>query len=389
MTSLFPNYAKGVICPSSGKGSWLFDETGAKYLDFTSGIGVCQLGHVHDIVKNDIIKQLNLLWHTSNLFTITPQLELADKLTEISGLDLAFFANSGAEANEAAIKLARRYQQKVKNNDRFQIITFGQSFHGRTLATLTATGQAKVKDGFLPLPEGFITVPYGDIEALKAAINGDTAAIMLEVIQGEGGVNPVDEDWLMEVDKLAIENDLLLIIDEVQTGMGRTGKWFGFQNYPIKPDVITIAKGLGSGIPIGAMLAKEKTREAFSQGSHGSTFGGNYIATTAALSTIKVIENENILEHVIELESYLFLKLRDELAKYPDFIEVRGKGLMVGIEWTEPVADLVAICKESGLLVLVAGPKIIRLLPPLNITRDELNQGIDILFKSIETWQNG
>ncbi len=388
MSSLFPNYAKGIICPSRGKGSWLFDESGKKYLDFTSGIGVCQLGHVPESVKNDLIEQLNILWHTSNIFTITPQEELADKLTEISGLDLAFFANSGAEANEAAIKLARRYQQKVKNNKRFQIITFEQSFHGRTLATLTATGQAKVKDGFSPLPEGFIIVPYGDIDALKGAITDETAAIMLEVVQGEGGVNPVNEEWLIEVEKLSIENDLLLIIDEVQTGMARTGKWFGYQNYPIKPDVITLAKGLGSGIPIGAMLAKEKTKEAFSQGSHGSTFGGNYIATTAARSTIKAIENEAILEHVVELESYLFPKLKEELAKYPDFIEVRGKGLMVGIEWIKPVAKLVALCKENGLLVLVAGPNIIRLLPPLNITKDELNQGIDLLLKSIEKWEN-
>ncbi len=386
MSSLFPTYPKGMICPTSGKGSWLSDETGKKYLDFTSGIGVCQLGHVPESVKNDIIEQLNLLWHTSNLFTIAPQEELANKLTELSGLDFAFFANSGAEANEAAIKLARRYQQKVKKNDKFQIITFEQSFHGRTLATLTATGQAKVKEGFLPLPEGFITVPYGDIDALKEAITESTAAIMLEVIQGEGGVNPVDSAWLVEVEKLSLKNDILLIIDEIQTGMARTGKWFGFQNYPIKPDVITLAKGLGSGIPIGAMLAKEKTKDAFILGSHGSTFGGNHIATAAALSTIKAIENENLLKHVVELESYLFSKLREELSKYPEFIELRGKGLMVGIQWRKPVVELVTICKDNGLLVLVAGPNIIRLLPPLNITKDELNQGIDIFIKSIEKW---
>lgn len=388
MNALFPNYPKGMIRPAKGQGSWLFDESGNKYLDLTSGIGVCQLGHVHETIKNDLIEQLNLLWHTSNLFTISPQEKLADKLTEISGLDLAFFANSGAEANEAAIKLARRYQQKVRNNNRFQIITFNQSFHGRTLATLTATGQAKVKEGFAPLPEGFITVPYGDIIALKEAVTDRTAAIMLEVIQGEGGINPADTDWLVEVEKLTIKNALLLIIDEVQTGMGRTGKWFGFQHYPIKPDVITLAKGLGSGIPIGAMLANKKTKEAFTLGSHGTTFGGNYIASTAALSTIKVIETEKILSNVSEMETYFFAKLKQILAKYPDFKEVRGKGLMIGIEWKKPVAELVELCIKNGLLVLVAGPNVLRLLPPLNITRDELDYGMEKLQQCLDTWQS-
>ncbi|MGD9678679.1 MAG: acetylornithine transaminase [Vulcanibacillus sp.] len=386
MSSLFPNYPKGMIRPVRGEGSWIFDEYDNKYLDFTSGIGVCQLGHVHETVKNDVIKQLNTLWHTSNLFTITPQEELANKLTELSGLDNVFFANSGAEANEAAIKLARRYQQKVKNNSRFQIITFNQSFHGRTLATLTATGQEKVKEGFSPLPEGFITVPYGDIKALKEAITDQTAAIMLEAIQGEGGINPADSAWLIEVERLASEKDILLIIDEVQTGIGRTGKWFGFQHYPIMPDVITLAKGLGNGIPIGAMLANSKVREAFALGSHGSTFGGNFISTTAALSTIKVIELEKILQNVVAMETYLFSKLNEILSVYPNLKEIRGKGLMIGIEWDKPVAQLVQLCKDEGLLVLVAGPNVLRLLPPLNITKDELDYGIDRFKYCVDRW---
>lgn len=301
MSAVFPTYPEGMIRPVKGKGCWVWDEKGNSYLDFTSGIGVNLLGHVPEEVKKKVIEQLDQIWHTSNLFTISPQMELAKKLTEISGLDYVFFGNSGAEANEAAIKLARRYQQKVKNRQRYQIITFQQSFHGRTLATLTATGQMKVKDGFDPLPYGFVTIPYGDIEAFDKAVTHETAAVMLEVIQGEGGIYQADPIWLSHLEQVAKEHDILLMVDEVQTGMGRTGEWFGFQNYPIKPDVITLAKGLGSGFPIGAMLGSEKTKEAFSLGSHGSTFGGNFIVTTAALATIETLQKKEILSHVKEI----------------------------------------------------------------------------------------
>ncbi len=388
MGSIFPTYPKGIMTPVKGVGSWLWDDQGKKYLDLTSGIGVNQLGHAPEAVKNQVIEQLEKLWHTSNLFTIPSQEKLAEELTKLSGLDYAFFSNSGAEANEAAIKIARRYQQKLKKTKRYQVITFQQSFHGRTLATLTATGQAKVKDGFSPLPEGFITVPYGEIEPLKAAINENTAAIMLEVIQGEGGVVPADANWLKSVEKLAKERDILLIIDEIQTGMGRTGKWFGFQQYQLEPDIITIAKGLANGFPIGAMLATEKTKEAFNLGSHGSTFGGNFIVTTAALATIQTISDQGILSHVTEMGPYLFEKIEKKFAKYEEFVEIRGKGLMVGIEWRNKVSDLVTIARDEGLLVLTAGENVVRLLPSLNISKEEIDIGLEKLERSVVKWRD-
>jgi len=389
MGSIFPTYPAPLINPVKGKGSFLWDKEGNKYLDFTSGIGVCQLGHVPQKVKEEIEKQLNKVWHTSNLFTIEPQNLLAEKLAEISGLDYVFFANSGAEANEAAIKLARRYQQKVKKNNRYRIITFNQSFHGRTLATLTATGQEKVKEGYQPLPQGFLNIPYGDLESLKNAVTAETAAIMLEVVQGEGGIHAAEIEWLTAVEQIVKEQDLLLIIDEVQTGIGRTGEWFGFQNYPIKPDVITLAKGLANGIPIGAMLGSQKTVEAFSLGSHGSTFGGNFIATTAGLATLQTIEEEAILEKVKYHGEYMKESLMNYLQKYPELIEIRGKGLMIGIEWSKPVSDLVNIAKNNGLLVLTAGANVLRLLPPLNVSKDEIDYGLELLVKSIYQWLNG
>lgn len=386
MSSLFPTYPKGLITPVKGKGSWLYDEEGNSYLDFTSGIGVCQLGHVPDKVKRALHNQIDLLWHTSNIFANPLQEELAEKLTDLSGLNYAFFANSGAEANEAAIKLARRYHQKVKNNGRFEIITFESSFHGRTLATLTATGQDKVKVGFNPLPEGFVSIPYGDLEVLNNTISEKTAAIMLEVVQGEGGINPVEIEWLKEVEKISKEKDILLIIDEIQTGIGRTGEWFGFQNYSIKPDIITLAKGLGNGFPIGAILGTEETKEAFNLGSHGSTFGGNFLATSTSIATIKMIEEDDVLNNVKKMSTILFNYINTKLAKYSDLVEIRGYGLMVGIEWDKPVNELLNICKDNGLLVLTAGQNVIRLLPPLNISKEELVQGLNILDKSVNSW---
>jgi acetylornithine aminotransferase len=387
MNALFENYGERVLKFVKGEGAYLTDDQGKKYLDLTAGIGVCQLGHAPHQVKAAVNKQLDQLWHTSNLYLIEPQLQLAEKITELSGMDLAFFGNSGAEANEAAIKLARRYQQKVLDNGRYEIITFEKSFHGRTLATLTATGQDKVKDGFAPLPSGFKTIAAGDIDLLKATINDKTAAIMLEMIQGEGGVIPMNAEWVQAVAKLAQEQGIMLIVDEVQTGMCRTGKWFAFQHYGIEPDVITLAKGLASGFPIGAMLAKDKYGAAFTAGSHGSTFGGNFIVTTAALATIEALEQGDILENVRKLESYIFERLRSELAGIREFQAVSGKGLMVGITFAKPVADLQKICREKQLLVLVAGPNVIRLLPPLNINKEKLAAGLDILIEGVKQWQ--
>ncbi len=384
MSTLFPTYPNSFFTPVKGEGCYLYDLNNIPYLDFTSGIGVNQLGHVPPIVKDRIEQQLARLWHTSNLFTITPAEELAKKLTEISGLNYVFFANSGAEANEAAIKLARRFYQVVKGLVKNEIITFKQSFHGRTLATLTATGQEKVKTGFSPLPKGFHTVSYNDLISLKEAITPQTAAIMLEVIIGEGGVIPAQKEWLKEVKKLTLEHDLLLIIDEVQTGIGRTGKWFGFQHYDIAPDIITVAKGLGNGFPIGAMLGSEKLKEAFSLGSHGSTFGGNFLATTAGLAVIETIEKEDLLAKVANKGNLLKELLQEKLGDFPSFVEVRGSGLMIGIEWQKPVAELLKIALKNRLLILSAGEKVIRLLPPLIISEAEIITGVEKLRESIE-----
>lgn len=341
---LFPNYGERALKFVRGEGSYLYDELGVKYLDLTAGIGVCQLGHAPAAVKAALVEQLDKLWHTSNLHRIEPQERLAAKLAEITGLDCAFFANSGAEANEAAIKLARRYQQRVRGEDRYEIITFKKSFHGRTLATLTATGQEKVQDGFAPLPAGFVTIAAGDLELLEATISDKTAAIMFELIQGEGGVIPMEDAWVHGAARLAKDHGLLLIVDEVQTGMGRTGEWLACHGYGLEPDVVTLAKGLGSGFPVGAMLAKGTVRDALAPGSHGSTFGGNHLAMTAGLATIAALEEGDVLANVRRLEPYLFDRLRSELAGLDDFVAVSGKGLMVGITFAKPVADLVKIC---------------------------------------------
>lgn len=378
-SSLFPTYARFPLTLVKGKGSWLWDDQGNKYLDFMSGIAVTNLGHAPDRVKEALVRQLDELWHVSNLFHIPNQEAAGKLLTDNSPADAVFFCNSGAEANEAAIKLARRYHQKVIGSGRYEIITFQQSFHGRTLATLTATGQDKVKEGFAPLPEGFTTVPLHDIPALESAITDKTAAIMLELVQAEGGIHAVDPDYLQHISKLCRENGILLIIDEIQTGMGRTGKLFAFQHYGIEPDIFTLAKGLGSGFPVGAMLAKGALSEAFSAGSHGSTFGGTPIATAAVKATIETIVGDKLPERAAESGRYLMEQLRDKLAGHPLVEEIRGKGLIVGIACKEPVGEFINEGQKRGLLVITAGPNVIRLLPNLLVTREEIDEAVNIL----------
>lgn len=294
-SSLFPTYARYPVALVKGKGSWLWDDQGKKYLDFMCGLAVTNLGHAPDVVAERLKQQIDELWHVSNLFHIPGQEQAAALLTANSCADAVFFCNSGAEANEAAIKLARRYHQKVKGTGRYEVITFTQSFHGRTLATLTATGQDKVKEGFTPLPAGFKSVPLHDVDALKNAIGDHTAAIMLEMIQAEGGVYPVQPEFVQHIVKLCKEHGLLLIIDEIQTGMGRTGKLFAFEHYGIEPDIFTVAKGIGSGFSVGAMLGKGYLKEAFTAGSHGSTFGGTPLAMAAVNATVETIVSENLL----------------------------------------------------------------------------------------------
>jgi acetylornithine/N-succinyldiaminopimelate aminotransferase len=377
--SLFPTYARYPLALVKGEGSWLWDDRGNKYLDFMSGIAVTNLGHAPKQVKEALIKQLDELWHVSNLFQIPNQAEAAKLITDNSCADAVFFCNSGAEANEAAIKLARRYNQKVLNNGRYEIITFQQSFHGRTLATLTATGQDKVKEGFAPLPEGFVTIPFNDLGALEAAISDRTAAVMLEMVQAEGGIHAVDADYITALVALCEKHGVLVIVDEIQTGIGRTGKLFAYEHYGIEPDIFTMAKGLGSGFPVGAMGAKEKLREGFTAGSHGSTFGGTPIATAAVKATLEAIVGEQLPERAARQGEYLMSQLREKLAGNAFVREVRGMGLIVGIECAEPVADILNAAQGQGLLAISAGPNVIRLLPNLLVTDEEIDQAVGIL----------
>lgn len=381
--SLFPTYARYPLTLVKGQGSWLWDDQGKRYLDLMSGIAVTNLGHAPQVVAERLKKQIDELWHVSNLFHIPGQERAAALLTANSHADAVFFCNSGAEANEAAIKLARRYHQKVKQTGRYEIITFTQSFHGRTLATLTATGQDKVKDGFFPFPAGFKSVPLHDQAALEAAISENTAAIMLEMVQAEGGMYPVDPAFVDVITKLCREHGLLLIIDEVQTGMGRTGKLFSFEHYGIEPDIFTLAKGLGSGFTVGAMLGKGYLREAFTAGSHGSTFGGSPLAMAAVQATIETIIDDKLPERAAEIGEYLIQRLQEQLGDIPFVKDIRGKGLMVGIECAEPVAELVLAGQKKGILFITAGPNVIRLLPSLCITKDEIDQAVTLIDELI------
>lgn len=375
MSHLFNTYARWDVELVSGNGTKVIDINGKEYLDFTSGIGVCNLGHCHPDVVKPVQEQLNKLWHTSNLFQSSLQEQVAMQLTEHSSGDAVFFANSGAEANEAAIKLARKYTGKSK------IITFLQSFHGRTLGTIAATGQEKVKTGFGPMLETFVHIPFNDINALKDEVDGETAAIMLEVVQGEGGVLPAEKDFLKEVESICKEKDVLMIIDEVQTGIGRTGKPFAYQHFDLSPDIITAAKGLGNGIPVGAMIGKAKLKSAFTPGSHATTFGGGPLAMTAANEVLKIIFNEGFLSDVDKKSDYLVQKLSSSMQN--GMVDIRHKGLMVGIEFSDDVSGRLAKLREEGLLVLNAGPNVIRMLPPLTVSIEEIDEAIDIFLKNI------
>ncbi|WP_243385743.1 acetylornithine transaminase [Bacillus kexueae] len=376
MSYLFPTYARWEVEVSHAEGSYLYDTNGKKYLDFVSGIAVCNLGHRPKKVLEAIEEQLQNVWHVSNLFQQPIQEELAEILVRHSSGDAVFFANSGAEANEAAIKLAKKYTGKHK------IITFQKSFHGRTFLTMTATGQEKVQEGYGPLAPTFEYLPYNDVEKVKQLQDDSVAAIMLEVVQGEGGVVPGKKEFLQAVEQKCKELNALLIIDEVQTGIGRTGKPFAYQHFDLDPDIITVAKGLGSGIPVGAMIGKEKLKAAFSPGSHGSTFGGNYIAMAAALATVKEIFHPAFLTEVKDKSTY-FQQLLEKTLNNTSGFELRGLGLMVGIDCHQNVNDLISTLREKGLLVLPAGPNVIRLLPPLTVTKEEIDQAVAMIQETL------
>ncbi len=383
-SALFPSYARYPLAFVKGKGSYLWDADGKKYLDFMCGIAVTNLGHVPDTVTAKLKEQLDQLWHTSNLFQIPNQEKAAQMITSMTSGDAVFFGNSGAEANEAAIKLARKYQQKIKGEERYEIITFSQSFHGRTLATLTATGQDKVKEGFHPLPAGFVTIPLNDLDALGKAIGPHTAAIMLEMIQAEGGIYLAEPEYVQAVAQICKEQGILLIVDEIQTGMGRTGKLLASEHYGIEPDIFTLAKGLGSGFPVGAMVGKAYLKDAFSAGSHGSTFGGTPLATAAVIATLETMQEQNVVQHAAEMGDYLMQQLQDKLGSHPFVTDIRGKGLIVGIECTGPINELILAGQQKGLLFVSAGPNVMRLLPNLLITKEEIDQAVEILDELIQ-----
>ncbi|MEX2104532.1 MAG: aspartate aminotransferase family protein [Bacilli bacterium] len=378
-SSLMPTYNRFPLTIVKGKGSYVWDEQGKQYLDFTSGIATCNLGHAPDVVKEKVQQQLDVLWHCSNLYNIPVQQNLANVLVEHSCADQAFFCNSGAEANEAAIKIARRYAQTIKQNDAFEIITFTHSFHGRTLATLSATGQEKIQQGFQPLMPGFRYLPYNDLDALDRLLSPHTCAVMLELVQGEGGVIPADQVWIDKLVQICHNNDLLIMVDEIQTGMGRTGTLFAYEQYGFEPDVISLAKGLGSGFPIGAMLAKVHVAKAFDSGSHGSTFGGNPLAATAGLATLQFFLENNITVQSEKLGNYLHARLLELQQSYSIIEHVRGKGLLLGLVITGKALDIVHAAREKNVLILTAGPNVVRVLPPLTTTISEIDQFISVM----------
>ncbi|QHE52374.1 aspartate aminotransferase family protein [Pontibacillus sp. HMF3514] len=370
----------------SGKGSYVWDENADYFLDYTSGIATCNLGHVPERVKEKVEEQVNKLWHCSNLYHIPTQEHLATKLTELSCTDQVFFCNSGAEANEAAIKLARRYSHKCKEQDPSEIVTFSQSFHGRTLATLTATGQEKIQDGFAPLPGGFRYLPYNDFEALNEINQEHTIAVMLELIQGEGGVIPANPEWIQQLAKICHDKGILLMVDEVQTGIGRTGTLFAYEQFGIEPDVITLAKGLGSGFPVGAVLAKENVAKAFVPGSHASTFGGNPLATTAALATLETIQVQEVLKQCNVNSFYLKQQLEDLKAQFPEIIfDIRGEGFLLGMETRHQAIDIVNKAREHNVLILTAGQHVVRILPPLTTDKNEIDLFINVMRNIFNT----
>ena len=368
-----------------GKGTLLWDAEGREYLDFVGGIAVNAFGHAYPPVLQAAWEQMQKVIHTSNLYYSEPQIELAECLVKNSVGEKVFFCNSGAEANEAAIKLARKFMKLGGQADRFEIITALDSFHGRTLATLAATGQPKFQKGFEPLPPGFCYARFNDLESFRSRLNERTAAIMVEPVQGEGGVHVGTADFLAGLRRLCDENNLLLIFDEVQSGMGRTGKLFAYENYGVYPDIFTLAKALGGGFPIGAMLCSEKVAAGFSPGDHASTFGGNPVACSAALAVLQGILQAGFLDDVAAKGRYFQEELQLLAGRFPGVImEIRGRGLIIGAELKGKAGEVQRSCQAKGLLVNCLGEKILRFLPPLNVNKTELDSALEILEKAFK-----
>ena len=381
-SKVMPTYTPSVVI-ASGKGITVRDVDNRSYYDFTSGIGVQNVGYGNKKVIEAIQNQAAQLTHCSNLYVNVPMTQLAAKLVEISGLEgKAFFCNSGAEANEAALKLARKWG--AANGGRYEVVTFRQGFHGRTLATVAATAQAWCQEGYDPLPVGFAYADYNDLESVKAAINDKTVAVMLEAVQGEGGVTPATDEFMKGVRALCDEKNLLMICDEVQAGMGRTGRWFAWQNYDVKPDLFTCAKALGGGLPMGALVSNAKLADVFGASAHASTFGGNPVAAAAANAVIEVIEEEKLLENCVKMGELLKAKLEEFADQYDQLLEVRGKGLMLGLVTEGPAKDVVEAFKAQGLLVLTAGEHVVRFLPPLTLSEDDLEDVCDMISDALD-----
>jgi acetylornithine/N-succinyldiaminopimelate aminotransferase len=380
---IMSTYKRFPIVLVRGSGAKVWDSNGKEYLDFVAGIAVCSLGHSHPKVVEAIRKQVEILTHVSNLYHIEPQILYARKLMENSFANKAFFCNSGAEANEAAIKLARKYAHENMGEGRYELITMKDSFHGRTMATVTATGQTKFQVGFAPLLEGFTYVPFDDISALSDAITDKTCGIMLEPIQGEGGIKIPDDKYLSQVRRVCDEMGILMILDEIQVGMGRTGTLFAYEHYKVKPDIVTLAKAVGNGFPIGVMMATDRVASAFQPGNHASTFGGNPLAMAAALATLETIMEDGILENVRQIGSYFMARL-EELKKRSSIVkEIRGRGLIIGMELSIEGSQIVSACMDRGLLINCTSGNVLRFVPPLTITKKDVDAAVAILGEVI------
>ena len=380
-----PTYGRLPVTFDRGEGVWLWDQKNKRYLDALSGIAVCNLGHAHPAIHTAICQQSKKLLHTSNLYGIASQETLADQLISKSGMDNVFFCNSGAEANEAAIKIARLYGHQ-KGIDRPCVVVMENSFHGRTMATLSATGNPKVQDGFSPLVEGFTHVPFNDISAITDAIkqNSNIVAVFVEPVQGEGGVHIPAPDYLNQLRKICDEHNLLMMLDEIQTGIGRTGKFLAYQHNAIVPDVCTLAKALGNGVPIGACLARGEAATLLTAGKHGSTFGGNPLACSAALAVLETLSNEKIIAQVDAKGTEICTRLLNNLKDNQAVLNIRNKGLMIGIDLSKPCAELVGMAQEKGLLINVTADCTIRLLPPLIINPEQIELLTDTLSELIQ-----
>lgn len=383
---IMPTYKRKDVVFVSGKGNYLYGHAGKKYLDFFTGISVCNLGHCHPKIIKVVKNQLNKLFHVSNHYYTLPQVQLAELLVKrsygINSNARVFFSNSGAEANECAIKLARKYGREKK----YEIIVFNNSFHGRTLATLTATGQKKFHKGFLPLIPGFKYAKFNNIDSVRKLINNKTCAVLIEPIQGEGGVYPATKKFLAELRKLCNKHKLLLMFDEIQCGMGRTGKLFAYQYYGVQPDIITLAKSISNGLPLSVTIVSGKHNDIFNYGDHGSTFGGNIISCSAAIEVLKIIDNK-LLDKVTKSGKYFIKRLNYLKSKYSFIKEVRGTGLMLGIELDIPGDAIVKKCLEKGLVINCTQEKTIRFLPPFTINRKDIDSAIntlDKIFKNIK-----